>query len=222
MIVNAVDSSDFGSVDRSARSARAARGTRPVFATIAAMVLCAWALLGGVGCVGYATYPPMEGLRGFKNPNSDPLPALMKESVKWVSTRYPPTAAQEWSAPPRITPGEDPKFVVNLPAGVNRAIYLAVARDVGPSCLPMEPGLENLPTYHVAQMWVQGDEAKVDIIRPVPGVGGGNSPSDPTRQITQGITVRLRGGMQRWHVTSHNVWTIGARPVPPINYVPEK
>lgn len=186
------------------------------------MLAGAW-LLAGVGCVGYATYPPMEGMRGFKNPNSDPLPRLMIESVKWVSTRYPPTAAQEWSAPPTIVPGEGAKFVVNLPAGVNADLYRSIARKIGPDCVPMEPGVETLPTYHVARIWVQGDEAKVDVLRPVPGArGAGASGNADSRQITQGITVRLRGGVEAWHVTSHNVWTIGAMDVPPINYAPAK
>lgn len=190
-----------------------------VFGWVAAMVLVAAWLCAGVGCVGYATYPPMEGLRGFKNPNSDPLPRLMIESVSWVSTRYPPTAAQEWMAPPSVNAGEGAKFVVNLPAGVNRELYKSIAAKISPNCQPMEPGLESLPTYHVSRIWVEGDEAKVDVIRPVPGMKGNTKDS---AQITQGITVRLRGGMQAWHVTSHNVWTIGAMPVPPINYVPEK
>ena len=199
-------------------TSRTLAGRAACGALLAAMLVVG--LFSG-GCVGYAVYPPMEGMSGFKNPNSDPLPALMTESVRWVSTRYPPTAAQEWTAPPSITPGEPPKFVVNLPAGVSRAIYLSVAKKIGPEALAMEPGLENLPTYHVSRIWVQGDEAKVDVIRPVPALPGTGA-SDASHQITQGITVRLRGGVQPWHVTSHNVWTIGAMPVPAINYVPEK
>jgi len=101
-------------------TSRTLAGRATCGALLAAMLVVG--LFSG-GCVGYAVYPPMEGMSGFKNPNSDPLPALMTESVRWVSTRYPPTAAQEWTAPPSITPGEPPKFVVNLPAGDGQAFF---------------------------------------------------------------------------------------------------
>lgn len=181
--------------------------------TIAAALLT----LATQGCVGYAVYPPQEGMRGFKNPNSDPLPTLMAESVKWVTVRYPASSQAEWSSGPAVMPGQEAKFVVNLPAGVNRQVYQSVVRNCGPGALAMEPGVESLPTYHVARIWVQGDDAKVDVIRPVAGVPGNAKES---RQVTQGITLRLRGGLSAWRVTSHNVWTVGALPVPAINYVP--
>ena len=34
------------------------------------------------------------------------------------------------------------------------------------------------------------------------------------------ITVRLRGGLAPWHVTSHNVWSFNSLPTPPLNYMP--
>jgi hypothetical protein len=191
---------------------------RSVSRTAAAVLVMAM-MASGLGCVGYAVYPPEEGMKGFKNPNSDPIPTLMTEAVKYVSSRYPSTSQEEWHAAPSIIPGEAPKFVVNLPSGVNQSVYRSVVKNISPTALPMEPGLEGLPTYHVARVYVQGDEAKVDVIRPVPALGGNASEA---RQITQGVTVRLRGGFGPWHVTSHNVWTLGAMPVPPINYVPER
>ncbi len=184
-------------------------------ALLALLLLAALAL--NPGCVGFHVYPPEEGLSGIANPNSSPIPELAKEALTWTVTRYPPTGGYEWTRTPANLPGGESKFVINLPSGFNAAIYRSIARDVSPNALPMEPGLESLPTYHVSRFYVVGDEAKVDVIRPVYGLPG-NSPD--TGAITQGITLRLRGGLSSWHVTSHTTWTPGALQVPPINYVP--
>lgn len=169
------------------------------------------------GCVGYHVYPPEEGLRGISNPNSSPIPELATEALRWTVTRYPPTGGYEWTRTPADLPGPEAKFVINLPTGFNALIYRAIARNVSPNALPMEPGLESLPTFHVARIYVMGDDAKVDVIRPVPGLPGNAPDAGP---ITQGITLRLRGGVEPWRVTSHTTWTPGALAVPPINYVP--
>lgn len=194
---------------------------RALVSVVVAVLAAAWAGLGS-GCVGYHVYPPEEGLRGITNPNSSPVPELATEALKWTVTRYPPSGGYEWTRTPAELPESDNKFVINLPSGFSPMIYRSVARNVSPNALPMEPGLESLPTYHVARVYVQGDDAKVDVIRPVPGLPG-NEPSQGgygQGAITQGITLRLRGGVGPWRVTSHTTWTPGALQVPPINYVP--
>jgi hypothetical protein len=65
---------------------------------------------------------------------------------------------------------------------------------------------------------VSGDEAKVDVIRPIKGLNAGPE----GRPITQPITVRLRGGLKPWHVTSHNVWSFNSLPTPPLYYMPDR
>jgi hypothetical protein len=176
------------------------------------------AALGSMtGCVGYNSYPKEQGVRGFNNPNSDPIPPIMTEAVRWAITRYPAVTPAEWS-PPLGVPPEGSKFAVNLPVGVNRLVYLRVVDRIGFGAVPMEPGNERLPTYHISRIWVSGDEAKVDIVRPVPGMPA-TANGTPA---TQGITVRLRGGLNPWHVTSHRVWALNALPVPALNFVPEE
>ncbi|MCC6322060.1 MAG: hypothetical protein IT438_11565 [Phycisphaerales bacterium] len=172
-------------------------------------------------CVGYNSYnAPNAGAdmtvkHGFTNPNDDPFPPLMTESVRWVITRYPAVTNAEW-APPLGVPPEGSEFAVNLPVGTNNLVYKRTVERIGYGAVPMEPGRESLPTYHISRLWVNGDEAKVDIVRPVPGMVSADG-----HQATQGITVRLRGGLQPWHVTSHRVWEMNAMPIPPLNYVPE-
>ncbi len=176
------------------------------------------------GCVGHNVINPVvDGERGFSNPNSDPIPPLMIESVRWVATRYPPEESAEWSAGGAPLPDSGagipgPRFAVNLPQGVNALVYQRVCDLIAFGAVPMQEGNESLPTYHVSRIWVQGDEARVDVIRPIKGlesVAGG-------RPITQPITVRLRGGLSPWHVTSHNVWSFNSLPTPALNYMPER
>lgn len=180
------------------------------------LVVLACVLLGSglSGCVGYNIYPPMEGERGFTNVNSDPFPPVMTSALQWVTTRYPPNADAEWNQPAAGNVGVTP-FAINLPRGVNRMLAERIIKNVGNGAQPMVPGSENLPTYHVSRIWVSGDEAKVDIVRPVVNVAFTNQ----GKPVTQGITVRLRGGMKQWTVSSHRLWSFNAMQPPAINYL---
>ena len=189
---------------------------------IACFTLLALVAFIAPGCVGHNVINPVaDGERGFTNPNSDPIPPLMIESIRWVATRYPPEESAEWSAGGAPMPDSGagiagPRFAVNLPQGVNREVYKRVCELIGFGAVPMQEGNESLPTYHVSRIWVEGDEAKVDVIRPIKGLNTGPE----GRPITQPITVRLRGGLAPWHVTSHNVWSFNSLPTPPLNYMP--
>lgn len=180
---------------------------------VSVLALAAGAMLLS-GCVGYNVYPPMEGERGFTNVNSDPFPPLMTESLRWVVLRYPPNEHAEWNQPAAGNVGVTP-FAINLPRGVNRQINERIVTNVGLGAQPMIPGNESLPIYHVARVWVKGDEAKVDIVRPVPNVAF-DAQGNP---VTQGMTLNLRGGMQYWRVTSHRLWSYGSMQAPALNYM---
>ncbi len=183
-----------------------------------AILLGAALLLVPAGCVGHNVYPPIEGESGFTNPNNDPMPQLISASVRWVVLRYPPSDHVEWNPPSAALP-DGQKFAVNLPEGTNRAVALRTIDNIGYGAQPVVPGNEGLPTYHISRIWVSGDEAKVDLLRPVPGLGSTSPGKTP---ITQGITVRLRGGVQQWRVTSHRTWSMNSMPVPTLNYVPDE
>jgi hypothetical protein len=189
-------------------------------------VLCvAGIALGSLGgCVGYDVVGETGREPGFKNANSPAVHNIMAEAVRWTVTRYPPYERAEWDAGPtslgnRIPIEGDEVFAVNLPPGTRREVYLMVVSKAGPGAVPMAPGREAMPTYHVSRVWVGGDEARVDVIRPVPGLYAGEATGG--EPATQGISLRLRGGVRPWRVTSHNMWTLGAMEVPPLCYVPE-
>ena len=167
------------------------------------------------GCVGYNVYPPMEGEHGFSNVNSDPFPQIVTASLQWVVLRYPPNEHAEWKEPAAGNVGITP-FAVNLPQGMNRELSERIAKNIGMGAVSMVPGNEKLPTYSISRVWVQGDEAKVDIVRPVTNVAFDQQGTP----VTQGITVRLRGGMEQWHVTSHRLWSYNSLQAPPINFIP--
>mgnify|MGYP000597035653 CR=1 FL=1 len=199
------------------KSFRAQSDRRHPLSFIGTALVTVGALAALSGCVGYNVYPKQEGVNaGFTNPNSDPFPPIMTESLRWVITRFPAVAAAEWS-PPLGVPPEGSRFAINLPVGVNRSVYLRTVERIGYGAVPMQPGNEGLPTYHISRIWISGDEAKVDVIRPLLMPAGVQS-----KPITEAITVRLRGGMQPWHVTSHRPWAINTLPVPELNYVPEE
>jgi hypothetical protein len=170
--------------------------------------------VGGLSAchVGYNVYPPMAGERGFTNVNSDPFPSVLTESLRWVTLRYPPNADAQWNQPSAGNVGETP-FAVNLPPTLEPAIAGKIVERIGNGAQVLTPETQNLPTYHIARVWVQGDEAKVDIVRPIVGI----TPAD--KPLTQGITVRLRGGMQEWHVTSHREWAFNALETPELHFV---
>ncbi len=181
-----------------------------------------WAGLGG-GCVGYHVYPEIGDEPGVESINSPPVHQIMAESIRWTVAHYPPYERYEWQAGPEAVgdriqrmEGKEKFFAINLPDGVRREVYDLVVKNAGPGAVPMEPGNEGLPTYHFVRVWISGDEARAEVMRPVPGMG----PGSDGRPVLQGMTLYLRGGIRPWHVDYHNAWSIGSMPTPELNYVP--
>ena len=183
---------------------------------VSVTMLLAGGLLAALpGCVGYNVYPPEPGDRGFTNPNDDPFPPVMTAALQWAVVRYPPNTGTEFSVAAPAGPEQD--FTLNLPSGVSAILAERIAKNVGYGAMPLYPGNESLPVYHIARVWVSGDEAKVDVVRPIRGLP--MSAAAGMKDATQGITIRLRGGVQPWRVTSHRVWSINAMSVPAMNFV---
>ena len=190
-----------------------ARPSHTLLALGAIVAIGAASNLGG--CVGYNVYPPMEGQSGFTNPNSDPFPPVMTNAMQWVVLRYPPHAEAEWNAPAAGNVGTN-AFAVNLPKGMDQSVARRIVKNIGNGAEPLVAGNETLPIYSISRVWVQGDDAKVDIVRPVVGMTGADG-----KPLTQGITVRLRGGLKPWTVTSHRLWSYNSMPQPALNFLPD-
>lgn len=161
------------------------------------------------GCVSWASYPAQPGEAAVKNPNDPTILNVIHTSMTWVISKYPPTAGPEH----RI---EAPPHAVNLPPGIRARIYQGLVDRIGNGAVPLSQESKDLPIYHVAQVRIRGDEAAVDILRPV--VELGQSPEGGP--VYQEIRVNLRGGMQPWRVMSHREWTPGvvAR-MPDLHYI---
>lgn len=183
-------------------------------------------LLAMSGCVGWNVYPPEVGTSGFTNPNSPPMYQMMTEALKWAVRKYPPggqtlPTASDVPIPPseadaaarvRRADGEAARVAVSLFAGMQRDIYEYAVSEIGQGAVPLTPETEHLPRYMVSRVAIRGDEAKVDVFKPVIGVG--------SETLYQPITVTLRGGMKYWRVTAYRVWSIGTFAPPAPEYLP--
>lgn len=151
------------------------------------------------GCVGWSSWPPEPGAsKRISDPNELHMTDVMVTGFNWVVRKYPPTARPGEPAPAK-------SLTVNLPPDLRPLIH---KRTVGriDGAVPLTPATENLPTYHLVSVRVRGDEAQVNIMRPVNEVEA--APSGET--VYQEIRLSLRGGVKYWEVTGHREWT----PVP--------
>lgn len=180
------------------------RTNRTVFGQTALGTLAG--LLAGMlsGCVGYTTYPAASWQVASDEMNGPPADEIMIESIEWAVDRY--------------EAGSGGSVAINLPDVVRDRTYRIIAHQAGERVVPMQPGLEDLPTYHLVRLWVRGDKAEVDLLRPVNDLG-----ASPTgEQIVQAVTLYIEGGLHRWRVERARHWNIGDDAVPPLHYLGEE
>ena len=149
-----------------------------------AAVALATSLASLSGCVALVASWPAVGDDGAVNdPNVSPIPKVISAAVHEVVRRYP-------------MPGE---FVVNLPEGLVQSRAERIAAEISPNARIVSPETEHLPVYHVTKVWVRGDRAQVDVVRPL---------DEP--QTWQRVTVHLRHHLDRgWTVEYVKVWPMG-------------
>jgi hypothetical protein len=146
--------------------------------------LVAAALLSG--CAAYFNYPSIGNDAAINDPNVAPVPTVMTLALRTVLTDHPPEGS----------------YVVNLPEGMGRKQANRIVSDLGtPTAQLATRGTAELPVWHVSRIWIRGDRAEVDVLRPLAGAH-------------QGTTVRMTGGPRPWRVTSTKVWPVGMLDVP--------
>ncbi len=173
-------------------------GVHSVRAAVISVVFGA-ALAGLGGCVGWASYPPEAGQNPrLSDPNELHMTDVMVVGFNEVIRKFPPG-----TEPGKPMPAKS--LAVNLPPDLKPLIH---RRTVGriQGAVPLTPATEKLPTYHLVSMRVRGDEAQVNILRPVAEV----EPSPSGENVYQEIRVSLRGGVKYWKVVGMREWT----PVP--------
>src|SRR5688572_5312981 len=157
--------------------------------------------VGGMGgCVGATANPSLNTRETvFNNPNAPSTWDTASTAMRWVVRRYPPQGADG-----RLVGWEDldipaggktykrdgveltapARFIINMPVGTRRTVYDRVVDAVGLGAVG--PTQENapdagagaaIPIYHVMRVHVMGDEARVEILRPIstPAEAGGKA-----------------------------------------------
>lgn len=155
-------------------------------AVMGGVAACAMGL-GCVGCATYANYPEIGNDVAVNDPNIAPLPTLETVALRWVVEKYP-------------VKGD---YVVNLARGTERGRAESIAKNVGKDARIVSSESAGLPAYHVSRIWLRGDRAEVDVMRPVGEAGA-----------YQTVTVRLKSEFGRWVVSSAKTWPVGMGEVP--------
>jgi hypothetical protein len=184
------------------RCRRLARGPLLASASLALAAAVAWA---ATGCAGYINYPPVGDDWAINHTNVNPSLAIMEAGML--------RALRRSGAPGGLQHGE---YVVNPPRGTEMRYAQALVDR-----LNAQPGFEgaqivtpengHLPCYHVTRVWVRGDEAIIDILRPIQSI----RPAEGQQEVHQPYTVWLRGGaFEHWRTVSTRDWPVGLDPVP--------
>ncbi|MBK7403343.1 MAG: hypothetical protein IPJ41_01595 [Phycisphaerales bacterium] len=169
----------------------------------ATMAVALWTGVAGCTSVIYDSNPegPASQLEEKPDFASHTVQNLLATSVRWAVENYPPPGDQGW-------------FAVNLPRGLTREQYIKVAEQISDHAAPITPELDYLPTYHVGWVWMRGDHARVDVMRPVYMLSSDDKP------VFQTITLHLRRRYASWRVERTQPWDPGVVPLPPIYDLP--
>lgn len=173
------------------------------------VVATAGLLAAVAGCASYANYPPVPRDTALNDPNAPAMEEVMMAGLRWVANKYPPAAASASGLPT----GPAPEVAINLPREVKPVVYERVAAAV-PGGRPITPETQHLPTYHVSNIRIRGDEAIIWIVRPVWDLG--EAPGGGV--VYQEVKIWLRGGIRQWHVVTALDRTPGATEIPELAF----
>ena len=170
-------------------------------------VAAAGLILGLAGCTSviYDSNPEGTTAQLEEKPDfaSHTVQNLLAECVSWAVESYPPPDE-----------GGEAWFAINLPRGLTRDQYIEIATRIGDRAAPITPEVEYLPTYHIGWVWMRGDEARVDVFRPVYRLSQGD------RLVHQAITLYLHRRWASWRVERTQPWEPGVVELPPVYYLP--
>jgi hypothetical protein len=159
------------------------------------------------GCAGYANYPQIGTSDvAVNNPNVAPTPEAAFTALKWVIRRYPV---------------EGP-YTVNMPSGTYRRTgerVIELLKD--PDARLLTPTNQHLPCYHIKRVWVRGERATVEVLRPVlrPPM---DKPAGTPDTIYQSFWVKCEAGWKPWRVVHARAWPIGSDAPPNLQGWPDE
>ena len=174
---------------------------RPTLHVCTALAITAIALSAPLvlsGCVGWGTYPRSGDALSPAAVNSSAGEEIIVAAIDWALVRD----------------GVADPVVVSLPEVVKPYRARRIASKVGTRMRNATPQTGPGETvYHVGRVAIRGDEAEIDIYRPVFEAGGDGT------AVYQAITINMRGGIQPWSVERTRPWTLGAFTPPAIHPV---
>ncbi len=175
----------------------------------AAAVVALAGAIGQIGCATYANWPAIDQDVAVNDPNVAPLPGLGRLAVERVL---------ELDAEAGDLPDA---WVVNFPEGMRRSVaremlgMIEARTGYSGGLLVGDPGSGAAPVYSITRIWLRGDRARVDIVRPVlvASPRGGSTILDAAFQR---VTVRfeLQAFGPRWAVDSVRIWPVGTEEEP--------
>lgn len=144
-------------------------------------------------CVGVSTNPSI-----YDDPNARPVASaaiveITSAAVRHVVSRYPVQGS----------------YAVNLPSSIPDHQAELIIKRLNDDANLLTEATQSLPVFHVESVRVLGDEAIVQVHRPVTLASAEGKP------VTQAIEVKCRGGVQPWRVVATRGLMLGAIPAPP-------
>ncbi len=158
------------------------RGPRPSWRPALVALIAIAAGLPAGGCALVASWPAIGDDTAINDPNVSPMPKVIAAGVRECMYRYPV-----------IGP-----YVINLPEGLERFRAERIAQEIGPEASIVTASDQNLPIYHVTRVWVRGDRAQVDVVRPL---------DEP--KSWQRVTVYLHHTFDGWESEFVKLWPLG-------------
>jgi hypothetical protein len=173
---------------------------------VVATSLASLALSAGVlsGCSGFGDYnpgSPAQNIENLPDPNQPNIQRVMTASLQYVISRY-------------RQGGVEQPLAINLPPGMRQSNYNTVANQVGKNVQPVTEAIINtssMPIYHVGAIQLRGNNANVDIYRPLTELGPDPKTGKPVYQV---IRVKLEGGLQPWRALIGRSYSPGAFEAP--------
>ena len=121
------------------------------------------------GCMTYVNIPPQDGDLASHNPNHPAVCEVLGEALPAIVNAYP----------------VEGQFAILLPDKTTAKTYGQVAEKTGENALwPGNHDRTEIPILDVRQIYIRGQQARVDVVRPV-------ETADKTGTIDQVVTVEL-------------------------------
>ncbi|MGP1345638.1 MAG: hypothetical protein ACTS3F_03085 [Phycisphaerales bacterium] len=157
------------------------------------------------GCASYINYPPVGDDWAINHTNVNPSHAIMEAGMLRALRRSGAPGGLAYDA-----------YVVNPPRGTELRHAEALVNRL--NAVPgfegaqiVTPDNAHLPAFHITRLWVRGDAAVVDVLRPIMTV----RPQPGATEVHQPYTVWLRGGgLEQWRTVATRDWPVGMETPP--------